>query len=67
MIVEQFGENEKPVAPEAKVKEDLGANSLDLVELLMACEVAFRWRSPSKHPAMTTGEKLSQMLCIPSR
>ncbi len=27
--------------PTAKLKEDLGADSLDLVELLMACEEAF--------------------------
>jgi acyl carrier protein len=38
IIVEQLGVNESEVAPEAKFVDDLGADSLDLVELVMALE-----------------------------
>jgi len=38
IIVEQLGVNESEVAPEAKFIDDLGADSLDLVELVMALE-----------------------------
>jgi acyl carrier protein len=38
IIVEQLGVNEKEVTPEAKFVDDLGADSLDLVELVMALE-----------------------------
>ena len=38
IIVEQLGVNENEVAPEAKFVDDLGADSLDLVELVMALE-----------------------------
>jgi acyl carrier protein len=38
IIVEQLGVNESEVKPEAKFIDDLGADSLDLVELVMALE-----------------------------
>jgi acyl carrier protein len=38
IIVEQLGVNETEVIPEAKFVDDLGADSLDLVELVMALE-----------------------------
>ena len=38
IIVEQLGVNENEVTPEAKFIDDLGADSLDLVELVMALE-----------------------------
>lgn len=38
MIVEQLGVNEAEVVPEAKFIDDLGADSLDIVELVMALE-----------------------------
>ena len=38
IIVEQLGVNEREVKPEAKFVDDLGADSLDLVELVMALE-----------------------------
>ncbi len=38
IIVEQLGVNEAEVTPEAKFVDDLGADSLDLVELVMALE-----------------------------
>ena len=38
IIVEQLGVNESEVHPGAKFIDDLGADSLDLVELVMALE-----------------------------
>jgi acyl carrier protein len=38
IIVEQLGVNEGEVKPEGKFVDDLGADSLDLVELVMALE-----------------------------
>ncbi len=38
MIVEQLGVSETEVVPEAKFIDDLGADSLDIVELIMALE-----------------------------
>jgi len=38
IIVEQLGVNESEAKPEAKFVDDLGADSLDLVELVMALE-----------------------------
>lgn len=41
IIVEQLGVSADEVKPEASFVEDLGADSLDLTELIMAMEEAF--------------------------
>ena len=41
IIVEQLGVDEKEVKPEAHFVDDLGADSLDVVELVMALEEEF--------------------------
>lgn len=41
IIVEQLGVKEEEVKPEASFIEDLGADSLDTVELVMALEEEF--------------------------
>ncbi len=41
VIVELLGVDESKVTPEAKFREDLEADSLDLVELIMAFEEKF--------------------------
>jgi len=41
IIVEQLGVSEEEVTPEASFIDDLGADSLDLVELIMAMEEEF--------------------------
>jgi acyl carrier protein len=41
IIVEQLGVDEGKVVPEANFREDLEADSLDLVELIMAFEEYF--------------------------
>jgi len=45
VVVEQLGVDEKEVIPGARFVDDLGADSLDLVELVMAFEEEFS--SPS--------------------
>ena len=46
IIVEQLGVNVDQVTPEAKFIEDLGADSLDTVELVMALEEEFGQEIP---------------------
>ncbi|WP_025270285.1 acyl carrier protein [Hippea sp. KM1] len=41
IVIEQLGVDEDEVKPEAKFIEDLGADSLDTVELVMAMEEKF--------------------------
>lgn len=41
IIVDQLGIDEEKVTPEARFREDLEADSLDLVELIMAFEEEF--------------------------
>ena len=54
IIVEQLGVNPEQVVPEAKFVEDLGADSLDTVELVMALEEEFGAEIPDEE-----AEKLS--------
>ena len=48
IIVEQLGVNAEQVTPEASFIEDLGADSLDTVELVMAFEEEFGAEIPDK-------------------
>ncbi len=48
IIVEQLGVEESQVSPEAKFIEDLGADSLDTVELVMALEEEFGLEIPDE-------------------
>jgi len=48
IIVEQLGVSEEQVKPEAKFVEDLGADSLDQVELVMALEEEFKTEIPEE-------------------
>ena len=48
IIVEQLGVNADQVTPDAKFIEDLGADSLDTVELVMAFEEAFDIEIPDE-------------------
>ena len=56
IIVEQLGVNADQVTPEAKLMEDLGADSLDAVELVMALEEEFGIEVPDDE-----AEKLTSM------
>lgn len=48
IIVEQLGVKPEQVVPEAKFIEDLGADSLDTVELVMALEEEFGQEIPDE-------------------
>ena len=48
IIVEQLGVKADQVTPEAKFIEDLGADSLDIVELIMALEEEFGYEIPDE-------------------
>jgi acyl carrier protein len=48
IIVEQLGVNPDQVTPDAKFIEDLGADSLDTVELVMALEEEFECEIPDE-------------------
>ena len=48
MIVDQLGVSESEVVPEAKFIDDLGADSLDIVELIMALEDEYSIEIPDE-------------------
>ncbi|MEW5954626.1 MAG: acyl carrier protein [Bacillota bacterium] len=48
IIIEQLGVDEQDVKLEASFIEDLGADSLDIVELVMALEEAFEMVIPDE-------------------
>jgi len=48
IIVEQLGVDEEEVTPDASFVDDLGADSLDTVELVMAFEEAFNIEIPDE-------------------
>ena len=54
IIVEQLGVNPDQVTPEAKFIEDLGADSLDTVELVMALEEEFGNEIPDEEAEKLT-------------
>ncbi len=48
IVVEQLGVQESEVTPQAAFVEDLGADSLDVVELVMAFEENFKIEIPDE-------------------
>lgn len=48
IVVEQLGVKEESVTPEASFVDDLGADSLDTVELVMALEEEFEAEIPDE-------------------
>ena len=46
IIAEQLNVNEAEIKPETKFKDDLGADSLDLFEMVMALEEEFETEIP---------------------
>ena len=60
IIVEQLGVNKDQVTPEASFIEDLGADSLDTVELVMAFEEEFGVEIPddAAETILTVGDAI---------
>ena len=48
IVAQQLGVNEEQVTEEASFKDDLGADSLDVVELVMAFEEEFNIEIPDE-------------------
>jgi len=57
IIVEQLGVDESEVTPTASFIDDLGADSLDTVELVMALEEGFGMEIPDKDAEKITTVK----------
>ena len=63
IIVEQLGVNEEQVVADAKFVEDLGADSLDTVELVMALEEEFGAEIPDEEAEkLTTVKEATQYI-----
>jgi acyl carrier protein len=54
IVVEQLGVGEEQVTPEASFVDDLGADSLDTVELVMALEEEFDTEIPDEEAEKIT-------------
>ncbi|GIX33697.1 MAG: acyl carrier protein [Lysobacterales bacterium] len=54
IIVEQLGVKEEEVTPNASFVDDLGADSLDIVELVMALEEEFECEIPDEEAEKIT-------------
>ena len=54
IIIEQLGVKEEEVKNEASFVDDLGADSLDTVELVMALEEEFDTEIPDEEPEKIT-------------
>lgn len=54
IVVEQLGVKEEEVTPEASFVDDLGADSLDTVELVMALEEEFNIEIPDEEAERIT-------------
>ncbi|MBQ8164728.1 MAG: acyl carrier protein [Clostridia bacterium] len=54
IVAEQLGVEESSITPESSIIDDLGADSLDIVELIMAFEQEFNIEIPDE-----TAEKIT--------
>lgn len=59
IVAEQLGVKEEQVVPSASFRDDLGADSLDTVELVMALEEEFECEIPDEEAEKLTTVKLA--------
>lgn len=61
IIADQLGVNEEEIKTESRFVEDLGADSLDIVELIMAMEEEFETEIPDEEAEkiQTVGDVIS--------
>ncbi len=59
IVMEQLGVKEEEVTPEASFVDDLGADSLDTVELVMALEEEFETEIPDEDAEKITTVQLA--------
>lgn len=63
IIAEQLGTDESQIKPESSFKDDLGADSLDLFELVMALEEEYGIEIPSEDlESITTVQQIMDYL-----
>ncbi len=64
VVVDQLGVNESEVTKQASYVDDLGADSLDTVELVMALEEAFGFEIPDEEAEKikTVGDTVAYVL-----
>jgi acyl carrier protein len=69
IIAEQLGVDEAEVTVEASITDDLGADSLDLVELVMAFETEFNIDIPDEEAEKikTVGDAVSKIDATPKK
>ncbi len=69
IIAEQLGVDEAEVTTEASITDDLGADSLDLVELVMAFETEFNIDIPDEEAEKikTVGDAVSKIDATPPK
>ena len=58
IIIKKLGVDESEVTPEASFKNDLGADALDIVELIMKFEKEFNIGIPDDQIIDTVGEAI---------
>ncbi len=63
IIADQLGVEQEKIVPEAKFVDDLGADSLDVVELIMAFEEEFGIEIPDEdaEKIQTVGDVISYL------
>jgi len=63
IIIDKLGVEESQIAPEASFTNDLGADSLDIVELVMGFESAFNVSIPDEDAEKigTVGDAISYL------
>ena len=49
LLIDKLGVSQEDIKPDAKFTEDLGADSLDMVELIMEFESEFKVTIPDEH------------------
>ena len=59
IVAEQLGVKEEEVKPESSFVDDLGADSLDTVELVMALEEEFETEIPDEEAEKITSVQLA--------
>ena len=72
ILIEQLGVQESQLTPDARLQEDLGADSLEVAEIIMALEERFNLAIPDKmiERISTVGdvfEALAELLQTPAR
>ena len=61
IIIDKLGVEESEVTPEASFTNDLGADSLDTVELIMEFEKEFNISIPDKNTFFTINQRISYL------